>query len=192
MKPVTGKPRMPEQVAEQTIIRAQNGDKRALSTLYDHFYEAVYRFFYYRTGNQQTAEDLTSEVFIKMMKALPGYKIQQAPFRAWLFKIARFHAIDHYRSNHKNIEAPLDERPDQSSEPLENQIDRQLTLEKLRTALKQLPPDQRDVLIFRFLLGMPISETAATMHRSEDSVKGLQRRGLFAIRDIFVHLEFPQ
>lgn len=183
---------MPETIAEKTIIRAQRGDKRALAYLYDHFYEALYRFFYYRTGDQQVAEDLTSEVFIKMMRALPGYKIQQTPFRAWLFKIARFHAIDFYRSNHRQKETTLDDQLDQGTEPLEHVVERQLSIEKLHTALEDLPDDQRDVLIFRFLLGMPIAETAATMHRSEDSIKGLQRRGLTAIRDLIVQLELPQ
>lgn len=183
---------MPDQIAEKTIIRAQKGDQRALAFLYDHFYEAVFRFFYYRTGSTATAEDLTSEVFIKMLKALPQYQIRQTPFRAWLFKIARFHAIDYYRSNNTRQEVALQAGPEHSTEPLEAVVDRNLSIDRLRKALEQLPDDQRDVLILRFLLGMPIAETAATLHRSEDSIKGLQRRGLFAIRDIYAQLEFSQ
>jgi RNA polymerase sigma-70 factor (ECF subfamily) len=73
---------------------------------------------------------------------------------------------------------PIDEK-----EPLEL-VSQELTSEKLRQALVKLPENQRDVIVMRFISGMPIGEVAESLHKSEDSIKGLQRRALLALREI--------
>jgi RNA polymerase sigma-70 factor (ECF subfamily) len=174
------------QDTEQTelIISAQQGSPEAVGELYEAHYQSVYRYLYYRTGDPYLAEDLTGEVFIRMVESLSRFQGGARALRAWLFQIARNLSIDHYRRTHSHsnvsmsegIAAPL-EAPDEIAE-------RRLYWQKLLRALKGLTADQRDVLILRFVSGMALSEVADTLHRSEDAIKGLQRRGLLALREI--------
>ena len=119
-----------------------------------------------------------------MIEALSNYNNQKISFQAWLFQIARNLSIDHYRKMSIQQNVPLEDNlPMDGDEPLEL-ITQELTSEKLRLALVKLPENQRDVIVMRFVSGIPIGEVAETLHKSEDSIKGLQRRALMALRDI--------
>jgi RNA polymerase sigma-70 factor (ECF subfamily) len=174
----------------ETILRAQQGHLDPLSAIYQHYHQSIFRYLYYRVGDQQTAEDLTSDVFLRMVRSLAGYRLQGIPFQAWLFRIARNIAIDHFRQHRAH---PAVELPENQPEPAttEQTIERRLTSERLQHALTQLHEEQRDVIVMRFVLGMNLAETAQTIHRSEDAVKGLQRRGLMALKENLKDLEVP-
>ena len=171
------------------IRRAQDGETIVVSEIYDRYQRGIFRYLYYRVGDQQTAEDLTSEVFLRMIEKLSNYQGQRTSFQAWLFQIARNLSIDHYRrmSVRKNVQLE-EEIPGPGWEPLEL-IDRDLTSEKLSQALGELPDNQRDVIVMRFVVGMPIGEVAEILHKTEDSIKGLQRRALLALREILIEWE---
>jgi len=171
------------------ILRAQNGSPADAGGLYLCHYLSIYRYLYYRTGDAQTAEDLTSEVFLKMVRALPSYRVGVVPFQAWLFQIARNMAIDHYRrSRHYPLEE-LNENLDGHDPDLDSMVDFHFTSEELVEGLKKIEEAQRDVLLLRFVEGMAISDTAIVLHKSIDAVKGLQRRGLLALKTMLNHLE---
>ena len=175
---------MQEVLNEDLIHRAQEGETIVVSAIYERYQRGIFRYLYYRVGDQQTAEDLTSEVFLRMIEALSNYNNQKISFQAWLFQIARNLSIDHYRKMSIQQNVPLEDNlPMDGDEPLEL-ITQELTSEKLRLALVKLPENQRDVIVMRFVSGMPIGEVAETLHKSEDSIKGLQRRALMALRDI--------
>lgn len=182
-------------VAEPTelIHRAQSGDpaagQAALTALYERYQASVYRFLYYRVGDEQVAEDLASEVFLRMIHALPGYRPQRVSFKAWLFQIARNLAIDYYRSTSKGEMVKLEENLMDGGAPVEASVEQGLTHQTLRRALQKLAEDQRDVVILRFIIGMPISEAARALHKSEDAVKGLQRRALQTLKEILIEWE---
>lgn len=180
---------MPEIDLTDLTLRAKNGDTAAAGELYEQCHQDIYWYLFYRVGDAQTAEDLTAEVFLRMLRGLPNYQPQGKPVEAWLFQIARNLAIDHYRSNHH--EEPIELKENQLVEPREvhNTVEKTLTEEKLRRALEHLSADQRDVIILRFVLGMPIAEAARTINRSQDAVKALQRRGLLALRDLLANWE---
>jgi RNA polymerase sigma-70 factor (ECF subfamily) len=171
------------------IRRAQEGEPVVVGALYERYQRGIFRYLYYRVGDQQTAEDLTSEVFLRMVEKLSIYNDQNLSFQAWLFQIARNLSIDHYRKmgTQQNVQL-VDDFPEQGNEPLE-MIAQELTIEKLRHALVILPENQRDVIVMRFIVGMPIGEVAETLHKTEDSIKGLQRRALLALRDTLVEWE---
>jgi len=171
------------------IRRAQDGESIVVSEIYDRYQESIFRYLYYRVGDQQTAEDLTSEVFLRMIEKISYYQDQRSSFRAWLFQIARNLSIDHYRKlkSQNSIELE-DDYPGREKEPLEL-IDRELTSEKLCQALVELPENQRDVIVMRFVVGMPIGEVAEILHKTEDSIKGLQRRALLALRNLLTEWE---
>jgi RNA polymerase sigma-70 factor (ECF subfamily) len=85
---------------EQLILRAREGDEAAFAALYDAFAPRLYRFFCYRVPGPELAEDLTQQVFVKMIEQLPNYRHQGAPFAAWVFRIARNIWIDQHRTSH--------------------------------------------------------------------------------------------
>ena len=181
---------MPNPVDSQLINRAKQGDANAISELYECHRLGIYRYLYYRTGNTQVADDLTSETFLRMIYAISGYRIQGVAFQAWLFQIAHNLLNDHYRKmgvrKDTELEETIMEDPHiPSSRPVEHALN-SMTLQK---ALNQLSVDQRDVIVMRFITGMPISEVAQALHKSEDAVKGLQRRALATLRDVLTDWE---
>jgi RNA polymerase sigma-70 factor, ECF subfamily len=169
---------------EAVIRRAQQGDITAVEALYSAHHASVFRYLYYQVGDGQTAEDLTAEVFERMLRALAKYMPQGVPFQAWLFRIARNIAVDYFRkARMRQFTALFDtlQSTGKSPEALTEQV---LTSERLALALKKLRKNQREVIIFRFILEMPIAEVARVMGKPEDAIKGLQRRGLIALRDL--------
>lgn len=168
---------------------AHPGDTAAVGTLYQQHHQAVYRYLYYRTGDPQVAEDLTSEVFIRVIRSLQGYRPQDVPFLAWLFQIARNLSIDYYRKVNNEPLVSLEENLRAGNDDPTKDVDRRLTSQKLIEALRNLSEDQRDVIVLRFVSGMPIADVAQALSKSEDAIKGLQRRGLIALRQLLVEWE---
>ena len=169
------------------IQRAQQGDSHAVGWLYERFQQNIFRYLYYRLGDHQSAEDLTSEVFLRMLRSLPRYQPQEAPFQAWLFKIARNLAVDHFRRS--GSQEHLQETLVAPDSPPEQAAERSLTHQRLRQALARLGDEQREVVILRFVLALPIGQVAQMLHKSEDAIKGMQRRGLLALRKCLNDME---
>lgn len=180
---------MPKDIQTDLIIRARNGDTAVIGAIYERFRLSVFRYLYYRIGDPQAAEDLTSDVFLRMIRSIPSYRPGKVTFQAWLFQIARNIAIDYYRKakfrNHLELEEDMAAKEDD----LDVSVDRTLTHKQLKNALGRLTEEQRDVIVLRFVANMPIAQVAQTLHKSEDAIKGLQRRGLAALRDILVEWE---
>jgi RNA polymerase sigma-70 factor (ECF subfamily) len=159
---------------------ARSGDKDAFGLLYDHYHVSVYRFLYYRVGTAQLAEDLTSETFFRALRSMNSFRWQGKDFGAWLMTIARNLAADHFKAGRTRLEfATEDERTlDGATEGPERQVLASLTNETLLKALAELPTEQRECLIMRFLQGLSIAETAEVLGRSTGAVKQLQLRGV--------------
>ena len=168
------------------VIHAQNGDIEAIGALYEAFRLSIYRYMFYRTSDAQTADDLSSEVFLRMIRGLSRYRQQEATFQAWLFQIAHNLLIDHYRKvsirNHVSLEEQTVMNMQESNHSPHD--DQNLNSVTLRQALNQLSTEQRDVIVLRFIAGMPLAEVAHTLNKSEDAIKGLQRRGLAELREV--------
>jgi RNA polymerase sigma-70 factor (ECF subfamily) len=167
----------------EQVRRAQKGDQVAIRDLYLRHKTNVFRYLFYQVGDPHAAEDLTSEVFIRMIKGLPSFQ-PRGSFQAWLYQIAHNLAIDYHRKEKANTRLPLMEDlvadGDNPIETVEHQLDNQ----RLQKALGQLNQAQREVLVLRFIVGLPIEQTAQSLKCSEDAVKGLQRRGLTTIRQL--------
>jgi RNA polymerase sigma-70 factor (ECF subfamily) len=172
-----------------TKAKPNTGNPSLVSDLFEKYYEGLFRFLYYRVGDTKTAEDLTSEVFLRMIKALPGLQEQSISFQAWLFQIARNLAIDHYRKTSFRKEVQLDDGILAKGGNLDDTVEKNLSVEKLYRALARLPENQRDVVILRFIVSMPVGDVALMLHKSEDSVKGLQRRGLTMLKELLTEWE---
>ncbi len=164
------------------IAQAQKGSQEALGALYDRYYTGVFHYLYYRVSDLHVAEDLASDVFLRMVNSLPGFTPRTTALQAWLFQVARNLAIDHYRKASTRLQVPLDDTlPGAGSDPT-LAVEQRLAYERLSHALQALLPDQRDVIILRFISGLSLSQTAHILHKSDDAVKGLQRRALEALR----------
>lgn len=169
---------------DDVLERAINGDREAMGILYSRHRTAIFRYFYYRLNDKQAADDLTSDVFVRMIESLPTYEQRGVPFRAWLFTIARNLATDYYRRHGRYDKTELDDRlPAQERSPA-GIAHLHLTGEALHEALRMLNDDQRETVILRFVLDMPIAETAQTLQKTENAIKGLQYRGLKALRRV--------
>jgi RNA polymerase sigma-70 factor (ECF subfamily) len=176
-------------VNTELINRAQKGDVAVIGALYEHFHLSVYRYLYYRVGNEQVAEDLTSEVFIRMLRFLSGFHPPSASFPSWLFQIARNLVADHFRSRDMKNNVELEESVISATDDIDTTVERKLNTDSLRKALDKLSEDQREVIVLRFIAGMPIAEVAQALDRSEDAIKGLQRRALIGLREILADWE---
>ncbi|MFO7678813.1 MAG: sigma-70 family RNA polymerase sigma factor [Chloroflexota bacterium] len=168
----------------ELIQRAHNGSTAAIGALYDRHQPHIFRFVWSRVGNQQVAEDLTGDIFTRMVAALPSYQIGQYPFRAWLYRIARNLVTDEYRAQKGKTAVPLenimmmtthDQTPDTIAE-------KNITLHNVQTALARIDARQREVVELRFLAGMSLQETAESLELSLAAAKSLQHRGLQALR----------
>ncbi|WP_372727205.1 sigma-70 family RNA polymerase sigma factor [Nocardioides sp.] len=159
---------------------ARTGDADAFGLLYDHYQSSVYRFLFYRTRSTTLAEDLTSETFFRALRSMTNFRWQGKDFGAWLMTIARNLATDHFKAGRTRLELTTEDMSlhDDSTEGPESSVLAGLTNEVLLKALKELPLEQRDCLIMRFLQGMSISEAAAVLGRSDGAVKQLQLRGV--------------
>jgi RNA polymerase sigma-70 factor (ECF subfamily) len=148
--------------------------------LYDHYQGSVYRFLFYRTRSSTLAEDLTSETFFRALRSMQSFRWQGKDFGAWLMTIARNLATDHFKAGRTRLELTTEDMGlhDDSTEGPETSVLASLTNEILLKALTELPAEQKDCLIMRFLQGMSIAETAEVLGRSEGAVKQLQLRGV--------------
>lgn len=159
---------------------ARQGDADAFGLLYDHYQGSVYRFLFYRTRSSTLAEDLTSETFFRALRSMTGFRWQGKDFGAWLMTIARNLATDHFKAGRTRLELATEDmgQHDDATEGPEAAVLAGLTNEILLQALTELPTEQRDCLVMRFLQGMSIAETAAVLGRSDGAVKQLQLRGV--------------
>ena len=159
---------------------ARGGDADAFGLLYDHYQPSIYRFLYYRTRSIVVAEDLTSETFFRALRNMASFRWQGKDFGAWLMTIARNLATDHFKAGRTRLEMTTEDmgQHDDATEGPETAVLATLTNEILLEALTELPNEQKDCLVMRFLQGMSIAETAAVLGRSEGAIKQLQLRGV--------------
>ncbi|HLF73204.1 MAG TPA: sigma-70 family RNA polymerase sigma factor [Anaerolineales bacterium] len=158
--------------------QAKSGDREAFARLYDAYVERVYRFIYFRISEDEATEDLVSQVFLKAWENLGRYRAGSSPFIAWLYTIARNLVIDYYRA--KKDVLPLEEAAALPSDMQSPDEEAQLhfDLQAMRDALQFLTGDQQQVLILKFIAGLPNESIARIMNKREGTIRGLQMRAL--------------
>lgn len=174
--------RMPLADERQLVLQAQDGDAEAFGRIYDGYVERIYRFVFFRVDDQQTAEDITSQVFLKAWSNLDRFEFTRTPYIAWLYTIAHNTVIDHYRT--RKITTALEDvqlsQPD-DAEVVENQIDLTVEMKTIKVAMQNLTDDQQQVLHLRFIEGMSNTEIAQQLGKREGAIRALQMRGLQAL-----------
>lgn len=169
------------------VRAAQHGDPEAFGRLYDRHVDRIYRYAYYRLRSGTEAEDLTSEVFVKALSALPRYEPREH-FAAWLYRIARNAIVDQGRSARLRTQVPFEDvidHPDAGDRTVDPDValaasDRR---ERLRAALAPLTPLQQDVIVLRFVEGLDTTQVASALGRDPSTIRSLQQRALQALRE---------
>ncbi|HEY3505046.1 MAG TPA: ECF subfamily RNA polymerase sigma factor, BldN family [Actinocatenispora sp.] len=180
----------PDQVPESAtevwrlVQRAQAGDTEAFGAIYDRYADTVFRFIYFRVSTRQTAEDLTSETFLRALRRIGSFTWQGRDLGAWLVTIARNLVADHFKSGRYRLEVSTAEVLDADSpergpegSPEAAVVDK-LTNQTLLEAVKRLNPEQQECIVLRFLQGFSVAETAQTMGKNEGAIKALQYRAV--------------
>jgi len=163
---------------EALIKRAQAGDKAAVGALYQHYADQIYRYIYYRVPTQNDAEDLTGEVFLNMLKALPNYEITGAPFESWLYRIATARIANFYRKKGNRPVNELSETLADTGDLPEERLHRQEEMQHLREVLQKLNPEHQEILILRFVERKSHEEVAAILGKNVSAVRTAQHRAL--------------
>ena len=169
------------------VEQAQAGDAEAFGRIYDRYVDTVFRFIYFRVGNRQLAEDLTSDTFLRALKRIGSFTWQGRDLGAWLVTIARNLVADHFKSGRYRLEVTagdvLDaDREDRGPEGSpESAVVDHITNVALLTAVKRLNPEQQECIVLRFLQGFSVAETAQAMGKNEGAIKALQYRAVRAL-----------
>jgi RNA polymerase sigma-70 factor, ECF subfamily len=158
------------------IARAKEGDRDALRLLYIRYSENVYGYVRSIVKDDKEAEDLTQQVFMKLITVIVKYKDYGVPFSGWLLRLARNVALDHLR---RRRPTPTEDILGADSHADEGARDR---ARDLHAALASLPDEQRSVMIMRHVVGLSPPEIAEQMGRSESSIHGLHHRGRRALQ----------
>ncbi|HSS43625.1 MAG TPA: sigma-70 family RNA polymerase sigma factor [Solirubrobacterales bacterium] len=159
------------EMVREYIVKAQGGCSDAMRFLYVHYAPAVSRYVRRITRDDHEAEDITHDVFAKLMTAICKYEPREVPFAAWVMRVARNAAIDHLRTRHS---IPCEEIRIQTEDRERMRRERRRDLEQ---ALHQLPAEQRHVFVLRHIVGLSPLEIANLMDKTESSIHGLQHRG---------------
>jgi len=166
------------------LERAKEFDPAALEAIYDRYSPKIYNYIYRRLGDVALAEDLTAQVFLRMLEAIQDAKAWRTSFSGWLYRIAHNLVVDHFRQRSRTTRVSLEDAPPllaADGDPVEI-TDQRLARERLLLAMQQLTDDQAQVVALRFLEGLSIAEVASAMNRSEGAVKALQYRAVLALR----------
>ncbi|WP_432745192.1 sigma-70 family RNA polymerase sigma factor [Streptomyces sp. JH002] len=162
------------------VERAQAGETEAFGGLYDHYSDTVYRYIYYRVGGRATAEDLTSETFLRALRRIGTFTWQGRDFGAWLVTIARNLVADHFKSSRFRLEITTGEMLDANEveRSPEDSVLESLSNTALLEAVRKLNPQQQECVTLRFLQGLSVAETARVMGKNEGAIKTLQYRAV--------------
>lgn len=162
----------------QLVREAKKRKTTAVNKLCKFIYEKIFSYTYYRVRQREDAEDLTSEVILKVIRAL---KTQHGNFLAWVYRIANNSIIDYYRRKARQPEISLQELRYDIAGP-QPEVPR-LTEKQMKQALAHLSPEQADVIVLRFIQDYNTEEVAKILGKTVGAVKVLQFRALKALRE---------
>ena len=162
---------------EQLLVEAARQDPSRFTELYENNFDRVYAYVARRVRDRDQAEDVTAEVFHQALANLGRFEWRGSPFIAWLLGIAAKVLASHWRRNPGELEIPDD---GQEQAGAQDGIEQRAVLSQL---VEALPPDQRHVVVRRFVEQRSIREIAQELKRSEGAIKQLQFRALQTLRN---------
>lgn len=170
---------------EADLIELAKEDPVAFGVLYERYVDRIYSYIYYRTGNQQDAEDLTARTFFKALDHIKRFNNRGVPFSAWLYRIAHNLVANWYRDRGRRRELVLEDQVhlSHSSGSPERLAEASEAREALLGAIRRLPDDRQQLILLKFSDALPNAQIGAIMGRSEGAIKSLYHRTLLALRE---------
>lgn len=167
------------------VTAAQRGDQSALASVYEFYFPRVFRYVAARLNKTEDAEDVTEEIFLRVIDNLGSFEFRGLPFGAWVFRIARNEVVSHVRRQKvRSQTAPLSEFiPDANADHV-TEVETQLTIAVVREAAEKLPEAQRQVIALRFGAGLSVAETAQALKKTENNVKVLQHKAIAKLQQM--------
>ncbi len=173
---------------KEILKKVKNGDGEAFGELYDFYVPRVYRFVRLKVDSQETAQDVTSETFLRIWKYLQEQKKIRERFQSLLYKIARNLVIDFYRSKSVReilIEDDLEEFADVDDGKVSDElIIRQEEMKEVKRALVQIHSNYQDVIVWYYLDELTIPEIAEILEKNEGTVRVLVHRAVKSLREV--------
>ena len=167
---------------DKETYNLKNLNAKAIGIIYDQYFSEVYRYVMYRINSALFAEDIASDVFIRLLEAVKSSKGPQTNLRGWLIGTASHLVADYFRKNYRH---PEDEIPASLADlqpDIATQLDRRAQTNDVNTALSKLTAEQQHVLSLRFGQGYSIDETAYLMNKNANAIKALQFRALASLQ----------
>ncbi len=175
-------PRMREDADEALMNRYAAGDARAFEVLYDRWRGPLYRYFLRHVSTEAVAADLYQGCWEKVIRARSRYD-ETAPFRAWLFRVAHNHLVDHYRAGKPETELVTEpEAPPESNPGAHAEQDQQAL--RLHTAVAALPEDQRDAILLKLEGGLALDDIARAMGVGRETAKSRLRYATRKLKEV--------
>ncbi|MCU0520062.1 MAG: sigma-70 family RNA polymerase sigma factor [Anaerolineae bacterium] len=166
------------------LDRARDFDPAALAEIYDAYAQRIYAYLYRRVGSAQIAEDLTGDVFLRMLEAIRARKAWQLSFKAWLYRIAHNVVVDWYRRGGARIHQDMDDGVVEAAARTQDSDNTEAwSREELRIAIRDLTEVQQQVLLLRFGEGLKVREIAEVLDKSVGAIEALQHRALSALKE---------
>ena len=172
---------MPDQ---QILERARAYEAQALAEIYDRYAGPIYGYLYRIIGDPAHAEDLTGEVFLRLLQVLGTSRAPRDNLAGWLYRVAHNLAMDLFRRQKKGQTVPLDEELLAGDGPRPDVLEEDRARQQLRAHLRRLTSDQQRVILLRFAQDLPLAEVARLMDKSEGAIKALQHRAMNRLRKL--------
>ena len=176
-----------KKLVDHFVYKAQAGEEYAFGQLYEHFYDRIFRYVMFKTGDRNEAEDITTEVFLRMLESIGSFKFQGYTFSSWLFRIAHNLIVDYFRKKSRRKIVPLEEASTVAGSSLaeiDDQIDIGKSAAEVYSAMGGLTDLQQEVMSLRFAAGLSVKETAEAVGKKENAVKALQHAGIKKLRSV--------
>ena len=174
------------------VERARTGDPEAVGWLYERYFDRIYKYIYLKVGDPTEAEDITEQVFLKMIEGIANFQWQGSSFSSWLYRIAHNQVVDTLRQHQRRpqvaLEPVADMLPSERDDP-HRLAEKSDFRDHLHEAMHQLTDLQAQVIALKFGAEMSNAEVAAMLDRTEGAVKALQYSALQNLQKLMVQFD---
>jgi len=160
----------------------QRLDPQTIGAIYDQYFSEVYRYVRYRINENTTAEDIASDVFVRLLEAIQRKLGPQTNLKGWLLATASNAVNDHLRRQYRRPTEGLSETIPDAADSIHAEVDLRERTREVRAAYDRLTIEQQHVLALRFGVGLSLEETALHMKKNTNAIKALQFRALAALQ----------
>jgi RNA polymerase sigma-70 factor (ECF subfamily) len=165
------------------VEQAQRGDRHAVEELYLLHFDRIYSYLQMSVGNRHDAEDLTTQVFVKMLESIGKFRWQSVPFSAWLFRIAHNLAMDHFRASKRwQPEEEVPEPDPGEGSAAEEEALESIGRQSMLQLIEKLSSEQQQVLTLKFVFNFSNADAATILDKTDGAIKSLQHRALASLQ----------